>query len=446
MPAIDKCHSIHLKNAVRLAWSIHHQQFSAFHPEIGIDTFIQPDKNLAIQQLLSDYQESSSVWYLTETHFQAYRLTQWLRPKLFLKTDVMHLEQGDWLEIYVWPANSPLDKISLSGSLDIVEQIGKLENCQQSLTGRKNPIYFHRLPCTLRGNETQFVLLEFLISEKPELHADIAVALNVWEKKNGEKNQSKKTAYVRYGYAATVHHAQGMQRNTVYLNCDHSANRHSEGFFRWLYSALTVAKNKTILLNFTPIHPFDQAIWKTQNLRKEEAEKIYIGSGWTWQNNQHLGILKDYISQVSESLGYLATQIATHPYQEHYHIKSSAEDFTLRISYNSKNQVTAFHSEQIKTYWSIVSIIAQSCINNAQYTDNARALLYFLTHHPNQCAWFVVSAVQENDYRLNITFVRAFDERINAEINFDKQGLVSSIRILMCSNLHLIDELKGWLT
>ena len=237
-----------------------------------------------------------------------------------------------------------------------------------------------------------------------------------------------------------------MRRDIVYINCSHSAGKHSEGFFRWLYSALTVANSKTVLLNFTPIHPFDQAIWKIQNVQTEIPEKIRIGAGWTWQNDKESGGLKDYLSQVASRFGYIFTQIASYPFQEVVQLENETESFSLRLAYNSKNQITAFHTNSMETYWKDLSAIAQACIEFNQYSNNAQMLLLFLVKQLNPHNWLIVSAVQENDYRLNITFARACHERVNGEINFDKQGIVSNLRILAYSQESLVNELKGLLS
>lgn len=453
LPDPDCLNSASLRNAARLAHAIERQQFAAFYVETDDGIYVQNDKTLAVQQLLSDYQENDSVWYLAETHSQTHKLTQWLRQKLFRKNPISPLEIEDWLEVYVWKneADNPLEKNRLfSGDLVPVQTIGQQEKNSQSLKGRNKPIDFHLLSCTLNTNtlkgDTMPILLEFLIAEKPELDADTAIAIKVWKK---EKEKEKKTkeavniAYVRYGYAATCHHAQGMNRKIVYINCDHSAGRHSEGFFRWLYSALTVAEYKTVLLNFVPIHPFDKSIWKTQNIPVKAAEKISIGAGWTWQGNSHSDSLKDYLSQITAELGYALLQIDTYPYQEHYQLGNSVKNFALRVAFNGKNQVTAFHVEEIEKHWEFLVSLAQACIIHAKYTDNAQMLLNFLMRQLNPNAWKIISATQENDYRINISFAKSSDERVNGEINFDKQGLVSSVRILACTQTDLIKELKG---
>ncbi len=446
LPDPDTLNSAQSKNMAHLAWAIEKQRFAIFDLAVDNNLLVQNDNTLAAQQLISAYQGDSSVWYLAETHFHTHRLTQWLRPKLLQKTDVKPLESGDWVEIYVWPheeEDDPIeDKVIIyPGNLEIIKAVGTERKCSQPLRGRDQEIDFHLLNCTLARGESNQILLEFLTAEKPELDADTSIAVRVWENKRKES-----IAYIRYGYAATVHHAQGMWRDMVYINCSHSAGKHSEGFFRWLYSALTVANSKTVLLNFTPIHPFDQAIWKIQNVQTEIPEKIRIGAGWTWQNDKKSDGLKDYLSQIVSRFGYTFTQIASYPYQEVVQLENETESFPLRLAYNGKNQVTAFHTNTMETYWKDLSAISQACIEFNQYSNNAQMLLLFLVKQLNPHNWLIVSAVQENDYRLNITFARACNERVSGEINFDKQGIVSSLRILACSQEHLVEELKGLLS
>lgn len=462
LPDPDTLNSAQSKNMAHLAWAIEKQRFAVFDLAVDNNLLVQNDNTLAAQQLVSAYQGDSSVWYLAETHFHTHRLTQWLRPKLLQKTDIKPLESGDWVEIYVWPheekSNPIEDKVIISpGNLEIIKDAMEPEEYSQGLKGRDQPILFHLLNCTLTRGESNQILLEFLIAEKPELDADTSIAVRVWENQNNkededvddedeDEDEDGSIAYIRYGYAATVHHAQGIWRDIVYINCSHSAGKHSEGFFRWLYSALTVANSKTVLLNFTPIHPFDQAIWKTQNVQTEIPEKIRIGAGWTWQNDKESDGLKDYLSQIASRFGYTFTQIASYPYQAVVQLENETESFSLRLAYNGKNQVTAFHTNTMETYWKDLSAISQACIEFNQYSNNAQMLLLFLTKQLNPHNWLIVSAVQENDYRLNITFARACNERVSGEINFDKQGIVSSLRILACSQEHLVEELKGLLS
>lgn len=140
--------------------------------------------------------------------------------------------------------------------------------------------------------------------------------------------------------------------------------RHSEGFFRWLYSALTVAERELVLLNFSDIHPFDAAVWNAGAVK--EATDIAVGAGWAFQPNgiaserdqqrslpEGLGQSKDALKSVAiwlrvvnalERLGWRVVKAACHPYQEQYDLSGPQEEqCQLRIAYNGKNVVTAMH-------------------------------------------------------------------------------------------------------
>ncbi|WP_245475527.1 hypothetical protein, partial [Mesorhizobium sp. M1A.T.Ca.IN.004.03.1.1] len=67
-----------------------------------------------------------------------------------------------------------------------------------------------------------------------------------------------------------------MSQPICYINCDHAAGRHSEGYFRWLYSALTVGERELVLINFTEIHPFDSATWNASAVTV--AKDIAVGA------------------------------------------------------------------------------------------------------------------------------------------------------------------------
>ena len=76
------------------------------------------------------------------------------------------------------------------------------------------------------------------------------------------------------------------------------------------------------------------------------------------------------------------------------------------------------------------------------YSPEAETLLRSAQSRLDRIGWKVVSAA-ETPYRLAITVARKQDERIGIEINFDKQGLVSSLRPLQTSDMSLLEEIKG---
>lgn len=93
-------------------------------------------------------------------------------------------------------------------------------------------------------------------------------------------------------------------------------------------------------------------------------------------------------------------------------------------------------------HWGLLSDVAFECLSTNDYSPEATALLRSTRSRLGQIGWKVVSAA-ETSYRLAITVARNQDERVGLEINFDKQGLVSSLRPLQVSNIDLLEEIKG---
>lgn len=462
--------SAKLANAERLVKTIRSERFAELEL-LKDESFRQADGKKAATEMLDRYRSDPfSVWYLAETHAKVNALTQWVRERLHSTKFPASLMVGDLLEIYVTPSsksadgNNPIDSISPSGSRRSTASVGGRRAYAQPLKGRDIPIRFHSMPCDLTDMEWRplDVLEDFLIAEKPELSADTAIAIKVWKKQFEKRKEIPPSfSYARYGYASTVHHAQGMSQSICYVNCDHTAGRHSEGFFRWLYSALTVAEHELVLVNFTEIHPYDSAVWNAGAVAV--AADIQIGAGWSFQPNgiasekdqqrslppgleQSKDILKSAaiwlrIANAVEASGWQVAKVSCHPYQEQYDLVGpQGEQSKLRVAYNGKNVITAMHINN-SVHWSLLADLASGCLEANGYPPEADGLLRSARSRLGRCDWKIVSAT-ETAYRLLITVARSHDERTSVEINFDKQGMVSSVRPLQTTDLGLPDEIK----
>lgn len=483
--------SAKLANAVRLVSAIRTQKFAALELSTD-DGFRIVEKKDAASEILDHFRaDPGSVWYLAETHGQANALTQWVRERLHGKSSLDAVEVGDLLEIYVSPDARDAfgSRVSMqSGARISVASVGKRTLYQQGLSWVKSgPIKFHSIRCGIHSrDEVELeVFEEFLKAEKPEVDKETAVAESVWRnaiKRDREKAFDGRQAalqgiegrsapppapdftYARYGYASTVHHAQGMSQPVCYVNCDHAAGPHSEGFFRWLYSALTVAERELVLLNFNDIHPFDAAVWNAGAVK--EASDIAVGAGWAFQPNgiasekdqqrslpEGLDQSKDVLKSVAiwlrvvnaaERLGWRVVKAACHPYQEQYDLSGPQEEqCQLRIAYNGKNVVTAMHVKD-PVQWPLLADLASACVETNGYSPEAETLLRAARTRLDRIGWKIVSAA-ETPYRLATTIARNQDERVGLEINFDKQGLVSSLRPLTCSNPESVETIRSLL-
>jgi hypothetical protein len=355
---------------------------------------------------------------------------------------------------------------------------------EQDLKGRNGPVCFHSVECEVEGMEglPVAVLEEFLTSEKPQLDAETAIAERV--KREGARSRQTSAqdsqdssqgdgvsghllpdfAYVRHGYASTVHHAQGMSQEICYVNCEHAAGRHSGAFFRWLYSALTAAEHELVLINFLDIHPFDEAAWNAKGAAV--TTDIPVGVGWSFQPD---GVASERdqlrelppglsdspdplksiaiwlrVASAADSQGWRVTKASCHAYVEQYDLAGpQGERSQLRVAYNGKNVVTGMHVKDA-IRWSFFSEIASACIASNSYSTEAESVLQSARSRLVRGNWKVVSA-SETAYRLSATLARAQDERAAIEIDFDKQGLVSNVRPRSCSDLMVLEQIKGLL-
>ena len=55
---------------------------------------------------------------------------------------------------------------------------------------------------------------------------------------------------VKYGYSITCHKSQGGQWNTVFIEQPYLPDGINRDYIRWLYTAMTRAKNKLYLIGF----------------------------------------------------------------------------------------------------------------------------------------------------------------------------------------------------
>lgn len=492
--------SARLANAEKLVNAIRTNNYAALALTLD-EQFRVVDRNDAACELLERYRaDPRAVWYLADVHTQVNVLTQWLRERLHGRESLRPLEDGDLLEIYVSPYNP--DALTsqnrlYSGRRLHVAGVGRRHPYEQPLRGvESGPVRFHSIECGLEGMEGAevHVFEEFLTAAKPALAKETSVAERVWRNikkkaltKNHEGPQQAldgdapwevpaapskspsgpppEFAYVRYGYGSTVHHAQGMAQRTCYVNADHASGRHSEAFFRWLYSALTVAEQEFVLFNFKDIHPLDAATWNAAAVKVDAA--IPIGAGWSFEPTgvaseadqsrsppEGLDQSKDLLKSVAiwlrlakavEDLGWRVVKVVSHAYLEQFDLRGPQDETCrLHLSYNGKNMVTAMHVKE-PHHWPLLAEVAARCVATQTYSPPARTLLASAQHRLAPVGWRLVAA-SETPYRLALTVVRQPEERVVLEVNFDKVGLASSLRPVQCSEVGLLNEVQGALS
>lgn len=479
-----------LRNAQALVEALREQRFSSLSfDEDG--SFRIVDGQTAARELLEHFRgDPFAAWYLAETNAKVSEFVRWLRPRLHQDRSTRVLEPGDLLELISASSSRqvgvPDSRRIRPGRRYCVHDIGPSQIVEQTLRGRDRPITFKVTEwISLEGSgvladdhagTVTRVIEDYLVADKPELSSETALAVRVWAKPKrpprdssnpeatvdhdeGEERGLPGVTLVRYGYGATVHRAQGGSQELCYVNGDHAAGRHSDAYFRWLYTALTAAERTLSLFNFRPIHPFDAFVWNARSA--QVSADIPVGAGWCFdpelaiserdqQRDVPEGLTASRSLSVSiaiwlkieraiEQHGWSVTKASCAPYREKYELTGPGGSLQLGVAYDGKHVVRALHLDD-EGQWPLLCAIATTCLLGTEFTSNAKRLVAELGRLMAPGDWHVVSAT-ESDWRLSASLVRRREERVLLEINFDKQGLVSTIRPLKCSSLHLIEEI-----
>ena len=77
---------------------------------------------------------------------------------------------------------------------------------------------------------------------------------------------------VTYGYALTVHKAQGGDWDEVWVDCRYAGRPNSEEYFRWMYTATTRAKRKLVVVEAPRIDDLVEAL--SNGIERMEGEGV----------------------------------------------------------------------------------------------------------------------------------------------------------------------------
>ncbi len=69
-------------------------------------------------------------------------------------------------------------------------------------------------------------------------------------------------ARIRFGYALTLHRAQGQHFSTVIANLDTGQRQTNEAYFRWLYILFAVVVDRLVLTDVPQITPLSKVTWE----------------------------------------------------------------------------------------------------------------------------------------------------------------------------------------
>lgn len=246
------------------------------------------------------------------SHLEVNRLNHWVRQTLFNRTEA--IVPGDLVHIH----NSFFAKDAADAGRsiyvpnDTFAQVIAVDDTiaplVQPLKGREQPIAVDFLRLQLRllpdGKAIDCLCLRnYLYAEKPEVEAQTMLALHISAKNrfyqqykhgsessqvleavNGEEAETVElpqltqflrndryfnAARLRFGYAMTLHRAQGQRFRTVIANLDTGTGQTNEAYFRWLYTLFAVVGDRLVVTNAPRITPLSKAIWQASKGKLE---------------------------------------------------------------------------------------------------------------------------------------------------------------------------------
>jgi superfamily I DNA/RNA helicase len=214
----------------------------------------------AINSAYSNYSIEDTA-FIVRSNKRANQYNQQIRTKILDKES--ELSTGDFLMVvknnYFWLKDS--DEAGFIANGDIVE-ILELFSIQELYGFKFAKVKIRMVDYPNQKPFETVLLMDTLTSESPSLTFEESNALyqEVMKDYEGEtkfkkfqkvkENEYFNALQVKFSYAITCHKSQGGQWNTVFIEQPYLPDGINRDYIRWLYTAMTRAKDKLYLIGF----------------------------------------------------------------------------------------------------------------------------------------------------------------------------------------------------
>ena len=214
----------------------------------------------AINQAYSNYSIEDTC-FIVRSNKRANQYNQQIRTKILDKES--DLSVGDFLMVvknnYFWLKDA--DEAGFIANGDIIEVL-EIFSFKELYGFNFAKIKVRMIDYPNQKPLETIVLLNTISSESPSLTYDESNKLyqEVMKDYEGEtkfkmfqkvkENEFFNALQVKFSYAITCHKSQGGQWNTVFIEQPYLPNGIDRDYIRWLYTAMTRAKNKLYLIGF----------------------------------------------------------------------------------------------------------------------------------------------------------------------------------------------------
>ncbi len=441
---------------------------------------------------------------LCATHEQNNKINVAVKTRILGHASPVRLAVGDRIDFYnrtpIITTDTDIDtsfspRWISAGEVALVDAVdATIESHIVELRGRSEPtrLHFQLVHCRLPGlGEVRFrYLVEYFEADRPDLTIDQALAIQVlarqlakpilteyMEKLPDKKDATYKdaranfdrieyqilqaqgyasAAQIRPAHAMTLHRAQGRRWPSVWVNASRSASSdkpNNADYFRWLYTASTIADELLIVRQMPGLSPLSNAsISRAHDLKighfpvrtglfydvgrqpTEQEAAVVPPAGF------HDLALIPLLLTIRERLAKSTWRIEEwREYGLQVVIKlidgAKQAEAAVRLHYDKKLSVTniVFIGGEPTDQAVIDKLIRLSFRTQSDALQDA---LEAITEKVATDGFSLVE-VSETDYRLQLVIAHA-EDAVEVQVNADKQGMVGSVRIGKASSEHAI--------
>ena len=259
---------------------------------------------------------------------------------------------------------------------------------------------------------------------------------------------------LRFGYAITLHRAQGCLHNTVIADLSPESGMGGEGYFRWLYTAFSVPKKSIYLINVPRKNPFRKTVW---DLNKSQIDSSIQPSNLIGYNpsdpdpdaikdfptnQRELRNLYWFIRRRLDPVGVRIVKVKHHEYQEVYTFEGPDEcACTLRFYYNGKYQITCISVLKSRLA-DFTSRVLEELVSSPVFPDTFTEEIYDAFRDKLKVHGIQITAVEHHDFQ-EVYFVEGDGDKARLHAHYNKSASVTKVVLERHSSENIRDLLKS---
>lgn len=353
-----------LKNAVAIRHAIEKDRHNRLVFERDASTMIELDKSQFLPTYLKAYQavEDNKPIIVASMNETAKLYNAQIREQLFPgKTSV---QPGDWIMFTknVWIE----DYRAFNGEFAKVLAVKGSENKYINFAGRSRELRFRYVDIEITNRYDEKKKLSCTLFENLLDASGSVLQDDDWLEDFTNRFYIHEV-HAQYGYATTVHKAQGGLWNTVFFDTKFYQNIKTKAGFKWLYTGLSLAKDRLYFTNWTDMGSkllgtmsslSNNSFSNTNNVTWSQGSSIESHARPTVSSIAILDIegstaYREYVQEVSEELAIALSQlniqivkINNMSYRIRYTFRRGNSDASLDALYNGKQIITSVENHR----------------------------------------------------------------------------------------------------